>query len=50
MANFEVFNLGMLGYASYHGLQLLKTRALDLNPDLVVLAFAMNEPKMAGYP
>jgi len=49
VANFEVFNLGMLGYASYHGLQVLKTRALDLNPDFVVLAFAMNEPKMAGY-
>ena len=49
MANFEVFNLGMLGYAAYNGLQVLKTKALDLNPDLVVLAFAMNEPRMAGY-
>ena len=49
MAHFEVFNLGMLGYAAYNGLQVLKTRALDLKPDLVVLAFAMNEPRMAGY-
>jgi lysophospholipase L1-like esterase len=48
-AHFEVFNLGVLGYAAYNGLQLLKTRALDLNPDLVVLGFAMNEPNMAGY-
>ena len=48
-ANFEVFNLGVLGYASYNGLKLLKTRAINLDPDFVVLAFAMNEPGMAGY-
>ena len=28
---------------------LLKTRALDLNPDVVVIGFAMNEPGMAGF-
>jgi lysophospholipase L1-like esterase len=44
--NFEVFNMGVLGYASYNGLQLLKTEGIDLRPDLVVLGFAMNEPKM----
>lgn len=48
-AHFEVLNLGVLGYASYNGKKLLETRALDLEPDLVVLAFAMNEPSMAGY-
>src|SRR5262249_6017870 len=30
------------------GLRLLKTRVLDLNPDVVVVGFAMNEPHMAG--
>jgi lysophospholipase L1-like esterase len=48
-AQFEVLNLGVLGYASYNGLKLLKTRALDLHPDMIVLSFAMNEPNMAGY-
>ncbi len=47
-ANFEVFNLGVAGYSSIQGLRLLKTRVLDLNPDVVVVGFAMNEPHMAG--
>ena len=47
-ANFEVFNLGVGGYSSFHGLRLLETRVLDLNPDVVVIGFAMNEPHMAG--
>jgi lysophospholipase L1-like esterase len=47
-ANFEVFNLGVGGYSSINGLMLLKTRVLDLKPDVVVLGFAMNEPIMAG--
>jgi lysophospholipase L1-like esterase len=47
-ANFEVFNLGVAGYSSIQGLRLLKTRVLDLNPDVVVVALAMNEPHMAG--
>jgi lysophospholipase L1-like esterase len=48
-ANFEVFNLGVFGYASYNGLQLLKTRAIQLQPDIVIIAFAMNEANMAGF-
>jgi lysophospholipase L1-like esterase len=47
-ANFEVFNLGVAGYSSFHGLRQLKTRVLDLNPDVVIVALAMNEPHMAG--
>jgi lysophospholipase L1-like esterase len=47
-ANFEVFNLGVAGYSSFHGLRQLNTRVLDLNPDVVVVALAMNEPHMAG--
>jgi len=49
-ANFEVFNLVVGGYSSLNGLKLLKTRALDLNPDLAIISFAMNEPRMAGLP
>lgn len=42
----EVLNLGVLGYSSHQGLELLKTRALDLNPDVVVIGFAMNDAKV----
>ena len=45
----EVLNLGMLGYSSYQGLELLKSRALSLNPDIVILGFAMNDSTIAGY-
>src|SRR4029450_9187452 len=47
-ANFEVFNLGVAGYSSIQGLRVLKTRVLDLNPDVVVVGFAMNVTHMAG--
>jgi lysophospholipase L1-like esterase len=38
------------GYSSLNGLRLLKTRVLDLSPDLVIISFAMNEAGMAGLP
>jgi lysophospholipase L1-like esterase len=48
-SDFEVLNLGVLGYSSYQGLELLKKEALALNPDLMVIAFAMNDSSIAGY-
>ncbi len=48
-ADFEVLNLGVLGYSSFQGLELLKLTAFDLDPDLIVIAFAMNDSSMAGY-
>ncbi len=47
-ADFEVFNLGVLGYSSYQGLELLKKNISELFPDLVVIAFAMNDSKIGG--
>ena len=47
-ASFEVFNLGVAGYSSFHGLRQLKTTVLDLDPDVIIVALAMNEPHMAG--
>jgi lysophospholipase L1-like esterase len=47
--SFEVFNLGVGGYSSYQGLQLLKRKALALQPDLVVIGFAMNDSSALGY-
>ena len=45
----EVFNLGVLGYSSHQGLELLKLEALGLDPDVVVIGFAMNDSKIEGY-
>lgn len=48
-AHFQVFNLGVLGYSSYQGLELLRRKIIDLAPDLVVIAFVMNDSSLAGY-
>jgi len=45
----EVINFGILGYTSFQGLQLLKTRVLDLHPDVIVVGFGMNDSDVAGY-
>jgi lysophospholipase L1-like esterase len=45
---YEVVSLSVPGYSSYHGVRLMK-RALELNPDLIVIGYAMNEFLMAGY-
>jgi lysophospholipase L1-like esterase len=45
----EVFNLGMIGYSSFQGLELLKRRALDLQPDVVLIGFAMNDSVVSGW-
>jgi lysophospholipase L1-like esterase len=47
--NVEVMNFGVLGYSSFQGLQLLKTRVLDLQPDVLVIGFGMNDSDVAGY-
>ena len=43
--DFEVFNRGVLAYSSYQGLELMRRSLLDLNPDVVVIGFAMNDVK-----
>ena len=47
--NFEVFNLGVMGYSSYQGLELMRRSAINLNPDVVVIGFGMNDSRVAGY-
>ncbi len=48
-AGFEVLNLGVLGYSSFQGLELLKQRIDALAPDLVVIAYAMNDSAVSGW-
>jgi lysophospholipase L1-like esterase len=45
----EVMNFGVLGYTSFQGLQVLRSRALDLQPDVVIIGFGMNDSDVAGY-
>src|SRR5262249_13707359 len=47
--NAEVVNYGVLGYTSFQGLQLAKTRVFDLQPDIVAIGFAMNDSEVGGY-
>ncbi|PYR42855.1 MAG: hypothetical protein DMF93_04645 [Acidobacteria bacterium] len=48
-ANVEVLNFGVLGYSSFQGRQLLERRVLDLDPDVVLIGFGMNDSEVAGY-
>src|SRR5262249_32973822 len=48
-SDYEVLNFGVLGYTSFQGLQLLKTRVLATRPDMIVIGFAMNDSQVAGY-
>jgi lysophospholipase L1-like esterase len=45
----EVLNFGVLGYSSFQGLQLLKRRVLETEPDVVAIGFGMNDSEVAGY-
>jgi len=45
--SYVVFNLGVYGYATAQELRLLETRGLDLDPDLIVLAYVLNDPDLA---
>ena len=45
--DFEVLNIAVQGYASYHGARLLE-KFITLHPDIVVIAFAMNDFGMTG--
>jgi len=48
-ADIEVLNLGVFGYSSFQGLELLRRGALALEPDAVVIGFAMNDSRVAGF-
>ena len=40
---FEVLNLGVIGYTSRQGLELIRQRVLHYQPDLVIFAFGTND-------
>ena len=48
-ASIEVLNLGVMGYSSRQGMELLRRRVLDLDPDIVMIGFAMNDAIVQGW-
>src|SRR5262249_13930799 len=48
-AKFEVLNRGVLAYSSYQGVELLSDNIHELDPDVVIIAYAMNDAKVVGY-
>ena len=40
---FEVINAGVCGWNAIQGMKYLETRGLDLNPDMVIFSFGVNE-------
>jgi lysophospholipase L1-like esterase len=47
--NIEVLNLGMFAYTSHEGLKVLQRQALNLQPDIVLIGFSMNDSAIAGW-
>jgi lysophospholipase L1-like esterase len=48
-ARFEVLNLGVMGYSSFQGLELLRRTGMELDPDLVLIGFGMNDGSVGGW-
>ena len=46
---FEVFNMGIEGYNSTQELELLRTKGLKYNPDLVIVYYCLNDPDYPEY-
>jgi len=46
---FEVFNMGVQGYNTIQELEMLKTKGLKYNPDLVILYYTFNDPDYPEY-
>ena len=44
-----MLNLGVMGYTSRQGLELLRRRVLELEPDFVLIGFGMNDSVVAGW-
>lgn len=48
-ARFEVINAGVMGYSSRQGLVYLREKLLNLEPDLVILEFGLNDAQPAVW-
>jgi len=46
---YEIFNFGVEGYNIFQELELLKTKGLKYNPDLIILNYVLNDPEPGEY-
>ncbi len=45
---YEVLNLGVVGYNAEQEMELIKTRVLDFQPDLVLVGYCVNDPAIGA--
>ena len=47
--NYEVLNFGVEGYCTFQELEMLKTKGLKYEPDLIILNYCLNDPEPGEY-
>jgi len=47
--HYEVFNFGVEGYSTFQEMEMLKTKGLKYNPDLIILNYVLNDPEPGEY-
>lgn len=47
--HYEVLNFGVEGYNVFQELEMLKTKGLKYNPDLIILNYVLNDPEPGEY-
>jgi len=49
LLRYEVMNFGVEGYGTFQELEMLKTKGLKYNPDLIILNYVLNDPEPGEY-
>ncbi len=49
LVHYEVLNFGVEGYSIFQELEMLKTKGLKYNPDLIILNYVLNDPEPGEY-
>lgn len=49
LLRYEVLNFGVEGYNTFQELEMLKTKGLKYNPDLIILNYVLNDPEPGEY-
>ncbi len=47
--HYEVLNFGVEGYCTFQEMEMLKTKGLKYNPDLIILNYVLNDPEPGEY-
>lgn len=49
LVHYEILNFGVEGYNIFQELEMLKTKGLKYNPDLIILNYVLNDPEPGEY-